>query len=59
MGFWMKLALTFGAIILASILAGYLWNWLFNAEIPGFLGGMLGGIIAIPVWEFLRKFNTP
>lgn len=59
MGFWMKLVLTFAAIILASVIAGYLWSSLFNAEIPGFLGGMLGGIVAIPVWEFLRRFNAP
>ncbi|PKQ09197.1 MAG: hypothetical protein CVT73_03845 [Alphaproteobacteria bacterium HGW-Alphaproteobacteria-12] len=59
MGFWMKLVLTFVAIILASVIAGYLWNALFNAEIPSFLGGMLGGIVAIPVWEFLKKFNAP
>ena len=44
MGFWMKLVLTFVAIILASVIAGYLWNALFNAEIPGFLGGMLAGL---------------
>ncbi|MEQ8328574.1 hypothetical protein [Parvibaculum sp.] len=59
MGFWMKLVLTLAAIILVSILAGYLWSSIFNAEIPGFLGGLLGGIVAIPVWEFLRKFDAP
>lgn len=59
MGFWMKIVLTLAAIILVSVIAGYVWNSLFNAEIPGFLGGMLGGIVAIPVWEFLRKFNAP
>lgn len=59
MGFWMKLAITVGAIILASVLAGYLWHAIFNAEIPAFLSGLIGGMAAIPVWEFLRKVNAP
>ena len=58
MKIWIKLAIIFVAVVLASIIAGYLWKSLFNASIPAFLSGLVGGLAALPTWEFLRGFDT-
>ena len=57
MKLWQKLAITFAAILLASVAAGRLWLMAFDFAIPAYLAGMSGGLAAIPVWELLRWFN--
>lgn len=55
MPLWQRLLLTVAAVILAGLLAGQLWHGLFGLRLPGYLGGIIGGLVALPVWEFLRR----
>jgi len=52
---WQRLIFTLIAMIALSFLAGLIWQWTFNVRLPSYVGGLIGGIVAIPVWEFLKR----
>ena len=52
---WQRLAITVAAIFVISFLFGVLWKWLFAFAVPGYLAGVVGGLVALPVWEFLKR----
>jgi hypothetical protein len=57
MAFWIRLVVTFAAMLLSSWLASRIWLWVFHSDIPGYLSGAIGGITAVPVWELLRSWR--
>jgi hypothetical protein len=38
-----------------SFLVGVIWQATFNVRLPSYIGGLVGGLVAIPVWEFLKR----
>ncbi len=57
MPLWQRLLITVATMLVTSFIAGLLWRWLFNTEIPGYLSGVVGGIMALPVWELLKRIE--
>ena len=55
MVYWQRLLFTVIAMLVASYLSGVIWQAIFNVNLPSYVGGMVGGLIAIPVWEFLKR----
>lgn len=55
MPLWQRLVVTLIAMLAAGLLAGLVWRQLFGAPLPDYLGGLFGGLIAVPVWEFLKR----
>lgn len=55
MPFWQRLLATLAAIVVTSLLVGLIWDALFGFQLPSYLGGLVGGLVAIPVWDFLRR----
>lgn len=57
MAFWKRFLITIAAMLVASLVVGYIWGKVFNANMPGYLLGVVGGLMALPVWELLKKFK--
>jgi Na+/glutamate symporter len=55
MALWQRLLLTLIVMIVVSFLAGVIWQTTFNVRLPSYVGGLIGGMVAIPVWEFLKR----
>lgn len=58
MTIWVRIIVTIVLMVLTSFLAGLLWNSIFGAQVPSYISGLIGGVVAIPVWEILKKFKT-
>ncbi len=58
MNFWQRLLITVVAMVIAGFAAGQLWLMLFAVTLPSFLAGMVGGLVALPVWELLKRFRN-
>lgn len=52
---WQRLLFTFVAMVVVSFLVGVMWQSAFNIRLPSYIGGLVGGLVAIPVWEFLKR----
>ena len=57
MAFWKRLLITILAMLAASFVLSYIWKSTFNTLMPGYLGGIIGGLVALPVWELLKRFS--
>jgi Na+/glutamate symporter len=55
MALWQRLLFTLIVMIAISFLAGVIWQTTFNVRLPSYVGGLIGGMVAIPVWEFLKR----
>ncbi len=55
MPFWQRLLVTVAAMLAASFLAGLLWSQIAGFAMPSYVAGLIGGIVALPVWEFLKR----
>jgi Na+/glutamate symporter len=55
MALWQRLLFTLVAMLVVSFLSGVLWQSMFNVSLPSYVGGLVGGLVAIPVWEFLKR----
>ncbi len=55
---WQRMVLILVAIVAASFIAGLIWHRLFGFGLPSYIGGVIGGLIAVPVWEFLKRVGT-
>jgi len=58
MPFWQRLIITVVVMLVASFIAGAIWRAIFTAGIPSYLAGIIGGLMALPVWEFLKRIKT-
>lgn len=58
MAFWKRFLITIVAMLVASFVVGLIWNKVFNSNMPGYLSGVVGGLMALPVWEFLKRFKS-
>lgn len=58
MNLWQRLLITMVAMVVAGFAAGQLWLMLFSVPLPSFLAGMVGGLVALPVWELLKRFRV-
>jgi len=54
---WKRIVATAVSILAFSFVVGLLWKQVFGFELPAYLGGLSGGVIAVPVWEFLRRIK--
>ena len=52
---WKRFALTFVAMLVASLIVGFLWREAFDARIPSYLSGGIGGLAALASWELLKR----
>jgi hypothetical protein len=57
MAFWKRLLITILAMLAASFVASQIWWATINTPMPGYLGGIIGGLIALPVWELLKRIS--
>jgi len=55
--FWQRLLITIAAMLLASYLVGLAWQALFDFNLPSYLAGLVGGLVALPIWDFLRRIR--
>lgn len=55
MALWQRLLATLIAIVGASLLAGYASTNLLGFALPSYVSGVIGGLVAVPVWEFLKR----
>lgn len=53
--FWQRLLITIVAMVAASYLVGLLWQAIFNFALPSYLAGLIGGLVALPVWDLLKR----
>ena len=56
--FWVRLAITVGAMLLAGWLAGLIVSWLLGWTLPSYAAGVVGGLTALPVWHVLRRLHV-
>lgn len=54
---WQRLLLTFIVIIAISVAVGLFWRLLFGFALPSYASGIIGGLVAVPVWEFLKRIK--
>jgi undecaprenyl pyrophosphate phosphatase UppP len=57
MSIWARIIVTILMMVVISFLAGALWNSTFHHPIPAYAAGLIGGLVAVPVWEILKKFK--
>ena len=57
MKLWQRMLVILVVIILVSLLAGLLWSKLFNVGFPSYISGVIGGLVAVPVWELLKRIG--
>lgn len=55
MPIWQRILITVVAMIAASFIFGLIWESLFAFPVPSYLAGLIGGVVAVPVWEFLKR----
>ncbi len=58
MPFWQRFLITLLAMLAASLLATLIWQWSFDKPIPSYLSGIIGGVIALPVWELVKRIKS-
>jgi hypothetical protein len=39
----------------SSYLVGLLWQAILNFALPSYLAGLIGGLVALPVWDLLKR----
>jgi uncharacterized membrane protein len=54
---WARIVVTLILMVSVSFIAGLLWGRMFNHTIPSYISGLVGGMVAIPVWELMKKFK--
>ena len=55
MPLWQRLIVTLVAMLAISYIVGLLWFAAFALELPSYVGGLIGGVVAVPVWEFVKR----
>jgi Na+/glutamate symporter len=55
--FWQRLLNTVAAMLVASWIIGLMWQSLFRFPLPSYVGGAVGGLVALPIWEQLKRIR--
>ena len=55
MPFWQRILITLVAIVVVSWGATLLFEMLVGFAVPRYVAGVIGGLVAVPVWEFLKR----
>ena len=55
MSIWKRLAITILVMLIVSSIVGLFWRLIFQFGMPSYVGGVIGGLVAIPVWEYLKR----
>ena len=55
MPFWQRFLILLIAILAVSFLVGTLWSQAFGFTLPAYVSGVIGGLIAVPVWDLLKR----
>jgi len=55
MKLWQRLLITLIVILVVSFIVGLIWASLFSVRFPTYLSGVIGGLVAVPVWELLKR----
>ncbi|HVJ76665.1 MAG TPA: hypothetical protein VM620_02440 [Hyphomicrobium sp.] len=55
--FWQRLLITVAAMLVASWIIGLMWQSLFRFPLPSYVGGAVGGLVALPIWEQLKRIR--
>ena len=51
------MALAILSMLIVSFIVGVIWRSSFDMVIPSYLSGAIGGLVALPVWEFLKRIK--
>lgn len=54
---WQRLLITMAGMLIGSYLAGLIWEAVFAFPIPSYASGIIGGLVALPLWEVLKRFR--
>ena len=55
MVFWQRSLVLIAAMFAVSYIFGAVWLSLFNFNLPGYVSGVVGGLIAVPLWDLLKR----
>ena len=58
MPFWQRSLITLVTMLAASFTIGLLWRSFFGFGLPDYASGVIGGLIAIPLWELLKRVEV-
>ncbi len=57
MHFLLRLLITVISMPVASFVANLIWQAISNADLPSYISGLVGGLVALPVWELLKRIK--
>ena len=57
MPFWQRLLITVISMPVASFVANLIWQAISNTDLPSYISGLVGGLVALPVWELLKRIK--
>jgi len=57
MPFWKRFLITIISMLVVSFIVGVIWRSSFDTAMPSYLSGAIGGLVALPVWEFLKRIK--
>ena len=44
-------------MVVISFIAGAIWGSVVNFAMPSYISGVIGGLVAVPAWEFLKRYK--
>jgi len=57
MVFWQRSLVLVAVMIAVSYIFGMVWHSLFGFNLPGYVSGVVGGLVAVPLWDLLKKIK--
>ena len=58
MNFFVRLLITAISMPIASFVANLISLEIATADLPSYISGLVGGLVALPVWEFLKRIKV-
>jgi hypothetical protein len=58
MPFWQRSLVLVVAMMAVSFIFGLIWNLIFGFDLPAYVSGVVGGLIAVPLWDLLKKVKS-
>jgi len=55
MPFWQRFLVLVVAMLAVSYVFALIWQSVLGFSLPGYVSGVVGGLIAVPLWDLLKK----
>ena len=55
MPFWQRVLILVVSMMAASFIFGLIWESVFGFGLPSYVSGLVGGLVAIPLWDLLKR----